>query len=95
MYGNLIAAKGRILMTTKRRRKRLRPRKPTEAEMLKAIQTRLAVPLLPHAAWALSLGPYAAREAAERGDIPVLPFKGKQKPVPTSALRKLAGLKTA
>jgi hypothetical protein len=64
----------------------------TDEEIHKEIMTKLAVPLWPIAGKALGLGQYAAHAAAERGDIPTLPWGGKQPPVPTSWLKRVLGL---
>ncbi len=63
----------------------------TDDEIRREILTKLAVPL-PTAGKALGLGEDAARAAAERGDIPTIPWGGKSPPVPTSWLRKVLGL---
>jgi len=63
-------------------------------QIRKEILTKLAVPVWPVAGQALGLGKHAARTAAARGDIPTLPWRGKQPPVPTWWLRhvlKLSG----
>ena len=64
-------------------------------DIRREILTKLAVPVWPVAGKALGLGRHAARTAAARGDIPTLPWAGKQAPVPTSWLRQVLGLGTA
>jgi hypothetical protein len=66
----------------------------TDEEIRKEIMTKLAVPLSV-AGKALGLGPHATKEAEKRGDIPTLPWGGKQPPVPTSWLKQVLGLEAA
>jgi len=61
-------------------------------QIRKEILTKLAVPVWPVAGQALGLGRHAARAAAARGDIPTLPWRGKQAPVPTWWLRRVLKL---
>jgi hypothetical protein len=60
-------------------------------QISREILTKLAVPL-GVAGQALGLGRHAARTAAARGDIPTLPWRGKQAPVPTWWLRRVLKL---
>jgi len=64
----------------------------TDDQIRQEILTKLAVPAWPVAGRALGLGRHATRTAAARGDIPTLPWAGKQPPVPTAWLRRVLGL---
>ena len=79
-------------MRKRAKRAKRTKRTPSPEQMRRDILTKLAVPLWPHAGWALGVGRSLTYEGAESGVIPTIEGIGRRKPVPTSWLRPKVGL---